>query len=50
MIKIMVDLIFCDRIISDCKCDDHNDHWSYDNPNTYKYNNDDTCNDGKVDD
>lgn len=34
----------CDRVISDCRCDDHNDHWSYDNANTDKYDNDDTCN------
>ena len=33
----------CDRVISDCHCE-HNDHYSYDNPNTDKYDNDDTCN------
>ena len=34
----------CDRVISDCRCDDHHDHWSYDNPSTDKYDNDDPCN------
>ena len=34
----------CERVISDCRCDDHNDHYSYDNPNTDKYDNDDPCN------
>ena len=39
----------CDRVISDCHCDDHNDHWTYDNPSSDKYDNDDTCNGGKSD-
>ena len=34
----------CDRVISDCRCDDHNDHYSYDNAETDKYDNDDPCN------
>ena len=34
----------CNRVISDCYCNDHNDHWSYDNPSTDKYDNDDPCN------
>ncbi len=36
----------CGRIISDCHCDNHHDHWSYDNPNLDKFDNDDPCNEG----
>ena len=39
----------CDRVISDCRCDDHNDHWSNDNDNTDKYDNDDPCNQSEDD-
>ena len=34
----------CGRVISDCHCNDHNDHYRYDNEETYKYDNDDPCN------
>ena len=34
----------CGRIISDCSCKNHNDHYRYDNEETYKYDNDDPCN------
>ena len=37
----------CGRMISDCTCgSSHTDHWRYDNPYTYKYENDDPCNGG----
>ena len=39
----------CNRVISDCHCDDHHDHWRYDNENTDKYDNDDPCNGDKSD-
>ena len=34
----------CQRVISDCHCDDHNDHYRYDNASLDKYDNDDPCN------
>ena len=35
----------CGKILSACTCDvNHTDHWSYDNPSTDKYDNDDPCN------
>ena len=40
----------CGRIISDCSCYGHNDHYRYDNAETYKYDNDDPCNGSESDD
>jgi len=35
----------CGKILSACTCDvNHTDHWSYDNPNTYKFQDDNPCN------
>ena len=40
---------YCNRIISDCRCSNHKDHWQYDNPETYKFDDDDPCNMGHSD-
>ena len=39
----------CQRVISDCHCDDHNDHYRYDNDSNDKYDNDDPCHYGEDD-
>ena len=39
----------CHRVISDCSCRCHNDHWRYDNPKLDTFDNDNPCNGPVVD-